>query len=115
MSTYYREHNRENAVLLMEVLGRTKLPFSELSAYPKLVSNQFLGRLTTFYADGTVKTFFLDTPDSEDRVTPREPTQEELDWIVPHLRGILRGRVIEDLIDERMRKHALGDPSQEGD
>lgn len=118
MSNYFREPNCENAVLLMSLLGLkslclTTLPGSSMGGVvrgERKLSN--LGRLTNFYADGTVKTFFEDRPQSEASATPRDPSQEELVRIVSHLRGLVRERLIEDLIDGRMMSHAASQDPQ---
>ena len=119
VNNFYRLHNRENAVLLMDLLGLKELSLSEIPSIDMRSKvrgeNKFaqLGRLTVFYADGTVKTFFSDSPQSFAQAKPREPSEEELQRIVPYLRSLMRERVIEDMIDARMRDHAARDPEEE--
>jgi hypothetical protein len=93
----------------MYLLGMSRLPFKALPPIKNLGATVRgdktpinIGRLTVFYEDGTVKSFFEGNPQSEGSATPREVTQEELNRIVPFLRQKMRDKVFEDMIDERM-------------
>ena len=110
----YRELTLENALLLMKILGWKRLPLKEIPSPKGLGARmrgdgsnpmQKIGRATVFYEDGTIKTFFEGNPLSESSAKARDASQEEISRIVPYLRGLLRERVIEDLIDDIMRVH----------